>query len=80
MAAVYDPTDPNHLTPGQRLDELAALLATGVRRALALRAGMPASGPPQIPPESEQNGLDVLAEKSVHATRPVNVTDDAGIN
>ena len=29
MAAVYDPTDPIHLSPEQRLDELAALLATG---------------------------------------------------
>ena len=39
MAAPFrddDPTDPQHLTPEQRLDELAALLATGVRRVLAL--------------------------------------------
>ena len=29
---MFDPTDPRHLTPEQRLDELTALLATGVRR------------------------------------------------
>jgi hypothetical protein len=65
MAAVYDPTDPKHLTPEQRLDELAAILATGVRLALALREANPDSQ--QIPPESVQNRLDVLPEKSVHA-------------
>ena len=47
MAVPFDPTDPSSLTPEQRLDELAAILATGVRRVLVLRAGpadMPASG------------------------------------
>jgi hypothetical protein len=76
MTAVYDPTDPVHLTPEQPLEELAAILAAGVRRALALRAGTPVCGPQQIPLESEQNGLDVLLEKSVHATRPVNATGE----
>ena len=61
----HDPTDPRHLTPEQRLDELTALLATGVRRVLALR-------PPF--PDSPQNSLDVWPEKSVHATRPVNAS------
>jgi hypothetical protein len=76
MAAVYDPTDPKHLTPEQRLDEVAALLATGVQRALSLCAQTPISAPHQIPPESAQNGLDVLPEKSVHVARPVNATGD----
>jgi len=34
MAVPFDPTDPRHLTPEQRLDKLTALLATGMRRAL----------------------------------------------
>jgi hypothetical protein len=76
MAVVYDPTDPIHLAPDQRLDEVAALLAIGVRRALAVRPVAPASYHQQIPHESEQNGLDVLLEKSVHAARPVNATGE----
>jgi hypothetical protein len=59
----HDPTDPRHLTPEQRIDELAALLAIGVRRLLALRPALQDSPP---------NSLDVSPEKSVHATRPVN--------
>ncbi len=65
----HDPTDPRHLTPEQRLDELTALLATGVRRVLTLR--LP-------PPESEQNPLDVCGGKSVHAARPVNASREQG--
>jgi hypothetical protein len=49
MAVTSDPTDPRHLTPDQRLDELAAILATGVRRALALG----------IQPKSTQIRLDL---------------------
>ena len=65
MAVPFDPTDPSFLTPDQRLDELAALLAAGVRRAHEL------SPPslPQIPPESARNGLDPPAEQSVYAPR-----------
>jgi hypothetical protein len=33
MAVPFDPTDPAHLTPEQRFDELSALLAADVRRA-----------------------------------------------
>ena len=61
MAAPLDPTDPHALTPDQRLDELADLLARGVRRALSLRAA--------TPPDSDPNGLDVSPEKSVHVPR-----------
>ena len=32
MAVPFDPTDPRNLTPEQRLDELAAILAMGMRR------------------------------------------------
>ncbi len=71
MAAPFDPTDPQHLTPEQRLDELTALLATGVRRALVLRPGL--IGPLQ---KSGPDGLDVSGETSVHASRPVNANRD----
>jgi hypothetical protein len=64
----HDPTDPRQLTPEQRLDELTALLATGLRRVLALR--------PSAVPDSPQIPLDVSPEKSVHASRPVNATGD----
>jgi hypothetical protein len=59
----HDPTDPRQLTPEQRLDELTALLATGVRRLLVLR-----------PADSPQNSLDVSSGTSVHASRPVNAS------
>ena len=65
MAVPFDPTDPSYLTPDQRLDELAALLAAGVRRARALR-------PPSLPQnvsDSAGNGLDPSAEQSVYAPR-----------
>ena len=69
----FDPTDatnPRRLTPEQRLDELATLLATGVRRLLALRAsaGVRVGDPPeQIDLDSEQILLDERGDKSVHA-------------
>jgi hypothetical protein len=68
MAVLHDPTDPSRLTEAQRLDEFAALLATGMRRLLAQRASHPVS----LPPESAGNGLDVSADLSLHVSRPVN--------
>ena len=65
MADAFDPTDPRHLTPDQRLHELTALLATGVRRALALRPTFTCA-------ESEQIPLDVSPQTSVHV--PVRLT------
>ena len=35
MAESFDPTDPRSLTPEQRIDELALILALGARRLLA---------------------------------------------
>ena len=64
MAVCHDPTDPSHLTPDQRLDEFAAILATGLRRLPALR-----SPPPQ---ESSGNCLGVPPALPVHVSRPVN--------
>lgn len=72
MAATFDPTDPRHLTPEQRLDELAAILATGVRRALTIRdatATPPPAAPPPNPAESPRIRLDVCAESRLHVPR-----------
>ncbi len=64
MAVPFDPTDPAYLTPEQRLDELAAILAAGVRRALALRSSSLKSEA-----DSSPDGLDKPAEQSVHGPR-----------
>jgi hypothetical protein len=68
-------TSARELSPDQRLDELSALLAIGVRRVLALRAGpdLPATQPPSLTStESGANCLDLSRETSVHASRVVN--------
>ena len=65
MAVPFDPTDPAFLTPDQRLNELAALLAAGIRRARSI----PPSSLVQIPAESELDQLDLSAPQSVHAPR-----------
>jgi len=41
MAVPSDPIDPSHLTSDQRLDEVAQILATGVRRLVSLRLSAP---------------------------------------
>ena len=64
MAVPSDPTDPTHLTPDQRLDEVAALLATGIRRLMSLRI----SGVQ----ESSGNCLEVPPALPLHVSRPVN--------
>ena len=64
MAVPSDPTDPSHLTPDQRLDEVAQILATGVRRLLALRMSQPQ--------ESSGNCLEVSPALPLHVSRPVN--------
>ena len=58
--APFDPTDPDLLTPEQRLDELAALLAAGAERLLRT-----SPTPPQIP-DSSPNRLDTTPEPSVY--------------
>jgi hypothetical protein len=63
--APYDPTDPDLLTPEQRLEELAAILAAGTRRLLSLR-------PPSLPvidQDSSPNRLDVRSPQSVYGQR-----------
>jgi hypothetical protein len=68
MAASFDPTDPRDLTPQQRLDAVAAILAVGTGRVLALRAP-PAAAPPETREESAQNQLDVSPETRLHVPR-----------
>ena len=73
MASPHDPTDPVHLTPDQRADALAAILALGVRRLLDHRAANPVS----LPRESSRNALELSGRLSVHAsTTPVNATGE----
>ena len=64
MAVPSDPTDPAHLNPDQRLTEVAQILATGVRRLLALRLSTPQEFPP--------NCLEVSPALPLHVSRPVN--------
>jgi len=75
----FDPTDPRSMTPEQRHEELCALLATGARRVLALRAGpggtaLAAPTPldsdaSETPPDSAPDGLELSRQKSVHVPR-----------
>lgn len=72
MTVPFDPTDPSHLSPEQRLGELTALLAAGLRRAMSMRQPVtPAATTPitETPSDSPRSGLDVSAEKSVHGPR-----------
>ena len=69
MAVPSDPTDPSHLTPDQRLDEVARILASGVRRLLSLRRQSP-------PQESSSNCLEVSGDLPLHVSRPVNTAGE----
>ena len=76
MAASLDPTDPRQLTPQQRLDALAAILAVGAGRVLALRvAGSAAPG--AEPQDSSRNEVDVSPEMRLHV-RVVNASGEYG--
>jgi hypothetical protein len=70
---VYDPTDPAHLTPEQRADEVASILATGYLRHRRLRAAPSAESQVQAaapatpePGRSRENELDGPEDQSVH--------------
>ncbi len=63
---MFDPTDPRHFTPEQRLEELTVLLATGVLRLPSVR--------PNPVSDSTPNGLDVSPQSLPHASRPVNAS------
>ncbi len=63
-----DPTDPAHMSPEERLTELAAILAAGVLRLHRL-AAISVSPNPQIPSDSRQNCLDLPARSSPDGQR-----------
>jgi hypothetical protein len=69
MAFCHDPADPVHLTPEQRLEEIASLLATGVLR-LQRRAALASScNHSEFPSDSAPNGLDESPETRLHGPR-----------
>ena len=55
---------PGHLTPAERLDEVARLLALGILRMRARRRAEKSHGPNQL----RRFGLDFAAERSVSDT------------
>jgi hypothetical protein len=59
--------DPNHLTPDQRRDEVASILAAGILR-LHARAALSSEKVPEKSPELASAHLEVSAETvlSVH--------------
>lgn len=66
MTVSFDSTDPIHMTPEQRLTEVAAILAAGFHR-LRRKAALPGCPPtPSNPQESEQNCLDEWPESRLH--------------
>ena len=73
----FDPTNPSHLSPGQRLDELGSLLAAGYRRLMRRRSKTAISAPSEGPPESTPPMLAVSPERSVHGPVPVNAPESA---
>jgi hypothetical protein len=69
MAFCDDPTDPAHMTPEQRVEEIAAILAAGLLR-LRQRVAVPAPCPPsEISADSAQNCLDDSSETRLHGHR-----------
>ncbi len=67
MASHFDPAGPHVLTPDQRLDEVAAILALGIQRLFALRVEVIESHSGAS--NSSRNCLDVSAEQSVTVPR-----------
>jgi hypothetical protein len=61
------PPDPSDLAPSDRLHELAALLAAGVRR-LRDRAALPANTGSEKREKTNPNELATPADKSVTVT------------
>ena len=69
MAFCDDPTDPAHMTPEQRVEEIASILAAGVCR-LRQRAAVLTSCPTlEIPADSARNCLDDSPETRLHGHR-----------
>ncbi len=65
MAETFDPTDPDSMTPEQRLAEIAQILAAGIFR-MHQRAALPA---PEFPSDSVLNRLADGGETRLHGHR-----------
>jgi hypothetical protein len=52
---IDDPSDPALMTPEQRLEEVAALLAVGLRRWAALRLAVDAMSEPPTPADASSH-------------------------
>ena len=68
MAFFNDPTDPTHMTPDQRLVEVAAILAAGVLRLRNRQALADTVNPPEIPPDYPPSSLADGPEKRLHVS------------
>jgi hypothetical protein len=69
--AVYDPTSPTEMSPDQRLDEIASILAGGLLRLHRRVALSTEVSPVSLVEESEQIQLDVCGQSRTHG-EPVN--------
>ena len=73
-ARPFDPTDSHNLTPEQRLDELAALLAIGVRRTLEIRAKV--TLPDDVESSSDSHRIALMSwRKRGSMSRVVNASE-----
>lgn len=73
--ATFDPSDPTQMTPDDRVQEVAAILAGGVMRWRRNRARSSCESDSQRVCESSEIRLDDLAETRLHGDRsnaPVN--------
>ena len=69
MAFCDDPTDPAHMTPEQRVEEIASILAAGVLR-LHRRAAVPSfNSPSEFTADSAPDRLDDSPETRLHEHR-----------
>jgi hypothetical protein len=72
MATTFAATDPLRLTPEQRLNEVAAIFATGMRHLLSARAAASPSSmqvPVSARGESGRNCLEVSSESRLSVPR-----------
>jgi len=72
MSPCTDPTDPANMTPEERIAEVAAILAEGIRRLRQRGVAAAVSGDGSMagnPQESGQNGLDGCTRTSPHGHR-----------
>jgi len=72
MACAHDPTDPAHMSPNERLDEVASILAQGVLRLRQKTVSLAAMGedsPVKTLLESGPDRLDESPTSCPHGPR-----------